>query len=265
MIKSNTNNHHITWSEALNTIISEDGSMKLKEFLDKFKISYPKEINCTEDSIVSLESQMLIDTTLINNYHRPIFVNTVSYSTLNQYLMFMKMYFQENQLKIFEDKFKEVFERWFNTKKNCSQNVSGVDVVFMDCLTYDEDDVVLDVKKLMDEVIADLTAEFGPLQQSVQKDGDESYYIFASNIENIYYRIRVFEGIAAFSHQYIHYVELEKVDDDFPEEIIELASRELCLSNNIDDNVLKQSKNRVVFVGQEHIGKDISIEFSPLE
>ena len=54
MIKSNTNNHHITWSESLNTIISEDGSMKLKEFLDKFKISYPKEINCTEDSIVSL-------------------------------------------------------------------------------------------------------------------------------------------------------------------------------------------------------------------
>ena len=104
MIKSNTNNHHITWSEALNTIISEDGSMKLKEFLDKFKISYPKEINCTEDSIVSLESQMLIDKALINNCCQPIFVKTVSYSTLNQYLMFMKMYFEENQLKIFEDK-----------------------------------------------------------------------------------------------------------------------------------------------------------------
>lgn len=114
MIKSNTNNHHITWNEALNTVISEDGSMKLKEFLDKFKISYPKEINCTEDSIVSLESQMLIDTILINNCHWPIFVNTVSYSTLNNYLMFMRMYFQENQLKIFEDKFKEVFDKWFN-------------------------------------------------------------------------------------------------------------------------------------------------------
>ena len=73
MIQSNTNNHHITWSEALKTIISEDGSMKLKEFLDRFKISYPEEINCTEDSIVSLESQMLIDTALINNCHQPIF------------------------------------------------------------------------------------------------------------------------------------------------------------------------------------------------
>ena len=82
--------------------------MKLKEFLDKYKISYPTEINCTEDSIVSLESQMLIDTALINNCHQPIFVKTVSYSTLNNYLMFMRMYFQENQLKIFEEKFKEV-------------------------------------------------------------------------------------------------------------------------------------------------------------
>lgn len=130
MIKSNTNNHHITWSEALNTIISEDGSMKLKEFLDKFKISYPKEINCTEDSIVSLESQMLIDTALINNCHQPIFAKTVSYSTLNNYLMFMRMYFQENQLKIFEDKFKEVFEKWFNVKKDYSSNVFGIDNVF---------------------------------------------------------------------------------------------------------------------------------------
>lgn len=264
MIKSNTNNHHITWSEALNTIISEDSSMKLKEFLDKFKISYPKEINCTEDSIVSLESQMLIDTTLINNCHRPIFVNTVSYSTLNQYLMFMKMYFQENQLKIFEDKFKEVFDKWFNVQKDCSSNVSDIDNVFMDCLKYDEDDVVLDVEKLMKEVITDLAAEFGPLQQSVQKDGRVTYYIFASNIENIFYRIRIVEGIAASTHQYIHYVDLEKVDDDFPEEIIKLASRELCLSNKIYDST-KQSKNRVIFVGQEHIGKDIAIEFSPLE
>lgn len=264
MIKSNTNNHHITWSEALNTIISEDGSMKLKEFLDKFKISYPKEINCTEDSIVSLESQMLIDTTLINNCHRPIFVNTVSYSTLNQYLMFMKMYFQENQLKIFEDKFKEVFDKWFNVKKDYSSNVFGVDNVFKDCLTYDEDDVILDVKKLVDEVIKDLAAEFGPLQKSVQKSGYVTYYIFSSNIENIFYRIRVFEDISMSTLQYIYYVDLEKVDDDFPEEIIELASRELCLSNQIYDN-LKQSKNRVIFVGQEHIGKDIAIEFSPLE
>lgn len=265
MIKSNTNNHHITWSEALNTIISEDGSMKLKEFLDKFKISYPKEINCTEDSIVSLESQMLIDTTLINNCHRPIFVNTVSYSTLNQYLMFMKMYFQENQLKIFEDKFKEVFDKWFNVQKDYSSNVYGVDNVFKDCLKYDEDDVVLDIEKLMKEVITDLAAEFGPLQQSVQKDGRVTYYIFANNIENIFYRIRIVKGIAASTHQYIHYVELEKIDDYFPEEIVKLASRELCLSNKIHDNVLKQSKNRVIFVGQEIIGKDIVIEFSPLE
>jgi len=264
MIKSNTNNHHITWSEALNTIISEDGSMKLKEFLDKFKISYPKEINCTEDSIVSLESQMLIDTTLINNCHRPIFVNTVSYSTLNQYLMFMKMYFQENQLKIFEDKFKEVFDKWFNVQKDYSSNVYGVDNVFKDCLKYDEDDVVLDIEKLMKEVITDLAAEFGPLQQSVQKDGRVTYYIFANNIENIFYRIRIVKGIAASTHQYIHYVELEKVDDDFPEKIIKLASRELCLSNKIYDSI-KQSKSRVIFVEQEHIGKDIAIEFSPLE
>lgn len=111
MINLNTNNQRITWSEALKTVISEDGSIKLKEFLDKFKISYPKEINCTEDSVVSLESQMLIDKALINNCYQPIFVKTVSYSTLNQYLMFMKMYFEENQLKIFEDKFKEVFEK----------------------------------------------------------------------------------------------------------------------------------------------------------
>ena len=224
MIQSNTNNHHITWSEALKTIISEDGSMKLKEFLDKFKISYPKEINCTEDSIVSLESQMLIDTTLINNCYQPIFIKTVSYSTLSQYLMFIKMYFQENQLKIF----------------------------------------VLDIEKLMKEVITDLAAEFGPLQQSVQKDGRVTYYIFANNIENIFYRIRIVKGIAASTHQYIHYVELEKVDDDFPEKIIKLASRELCLSNKIYDSI-KQSKSRVIFVEQEHIGKDIAIEFSPLE
>lgn len=264
MIKSNTNNHHITWNEALNTVISEDGSMKLKEFLDKFKISYPKEINCTEDSIVSLESQMLIDMTLINNCYQPIFVKTVSYSTLNNYLMFMKIYFQENQLKIFEDKFIEVFEKWFNVQKDYSSNVSGVDNIFKDCLKYDEDDVVLDVEKLMDEVIRDLAAEFGLLQQSVQKDGRVTYYIFASNIENIFYRIRIVEGIAASTHQYIHYVDLEKVDDDFPDEIIKLASRELCLSNEIYDST-KQSKNRVIFVGQEHIGKDIAIEFSPLE
>lgn len=264
MIKSNTNNHHITWSEALKTIISEDGSMKLKEFLDRFKISYPEEINCTEDSIVSLESQMLIDTALINNCHQPIFVKTVSYSTLNQYLMFMKMYFQENQLKIFEDKFKKVFDKWFNVQKYCSSNVSNIDNIFKDCLKYDEDDVILDVEKLMKEVIRDLSAEFGPLQQSVQKDGRVTYYIFASNIENIFYRIRIVEGIAASTHQYIHYVDLEKVDDDFPDEIIKLASRELCLSNEIYDST-KQSKNRVIFVGQEHIGKDIAIEFSPLE
>lgn len=264
MIKSNTNNHHITWNEALNTVISEDGSMKLKEFLDKFKISYPKEINCTEDSIVSLESQMLIDTTLINNCHWPIFVNTVSYSTLNNYLMFMRMYFQENQLKIFEDKFKEVFDKWFNVQKYCSSNVSDIDNIFKDCLKYDEDDVVLDIEKIMKEVIRDLSAEFGPLQQSVQKDGRVTYYIFASNIENIFYRIRTLEGIAASTHQYIHYVELEKIDDNFPEEIVKLASRELCLSNEIYDST-KQSKNRVIFVGQEHIGKDIVIEFSPLE
>lgn len=264
MIKSNTNNHHITWSEALNTIISEDGSMKLKEFLDKFKISYPKEINCTEDSIVSLESQMLIDTTLINNCHRPIFVNTVSYSTLNQYLMFMKMYFQENQLKIFEDKFKEVFDKWFNVQKDYSSNVYGVDNVFKDCLMYDEDDVVLDIEKLMKEVIKDLAAEFGHLEQNIRKNGNVTYCIFSNNIENIFYRIRIVEGIAASTHQYIHYIELEKIDDSFPEEIIKLASRELCLSNKIYDSI-KQSKNRVIFVGQEHIGKDIAIEFSPLE
>lgn len=264
MIKSNTNNHHITWSEALNTIISGENPIKLKDFLDKHKISYPKEINCTEDSIVSLESQMLIDTVLINNCYQPIFVKTVSYSTLNQYLMFMKMYFQENQLKIFEDKFKEVFDKWFNIKKDYSQNVSGVDNVFKDSLTYDEDDVVLDIKKLMEEVIKDLAAEFGPLQQSVQKSGNVTYYIFSSNIENIFYRIRVFKDISMSTLQYIYDVELEKVDDNFPEEIVELVSRELCLSNQIYDN-LKQSKNRVIFVGQEHIGKDIAIEFSPLE
>lgn len=264
MIKSNTNNHHITWSEALNTIISGENPIKLKDFLDKHKISYPKEINCTEDSIVSLESQMLIDTVLINNCYQPIFVKTVSYSTLNQYLMFMKMYFQENQFKIFEDKFKEVFDKWFNVQKDRSPNVSGVDNVFKDCLKYDEDDVVLDIEKLMKEVITDLSAEFGPLQQSVQKDGRVTYYIFAGNIENIFYRIRIVEGIAASTHQYIHYVDLEKIDDDFPEEIVKLASRELCLSNKIYDST-KQSKNRVIFVGQEHIGKDIAIEFSPLE
>lgn len=257
-------NNHITWSEALNTVISDKNSIKLKEFLDKFKISYPKEINCTEDSIVSLESQMLIDTALINNCHQPIFVKTVSYSTLNQYLMFMKMYFQENQLKIFEDRFQEVFEKWFNVQKDYSSNIFGVDNVFKDCLKYDEDDVVLDVEKIMKEVIRDLAAEFGPLQQSVQKDGRVTYYIFASNIENIFYRIRIVEGIAASTHQYIHYVDLEKVDDDFPDEIIKLASRELCLSNEIYDST-KQSKNRVIFVGQEHIGKNIAIEFSPLE
>lgn len=264
MIKSNINNHHITWSEALNTIISDENSMKLKEFLDRFKISYPEEIDCTEDSIVSLESQMLIDTTLINNCYQPIFAKTVSYSTLNNYLMFMKMHFQENQLKIFEDKFKEVFNKWFNVQKDYSSNVYGVDNVFKDCLKYDEDDVVLDIEKLMKEVITDLAAEFGPLQQSVQKDGRVTYYIFASNIENIFYRIRTLEGIAASTHQYIHYVELEKIDDNFPEEIVKLASRELCLSNEIYDST-KQSKNRVIFVGQEHIGKDIVIEFSPLE
>lgn len=257
-------NNHITWSEALNTVISDKNSIKLKEFLDKFKISYPKEINCTEDSIVSLESQMLIDTALINNCHQPIFVKTVSYSTLNQYLMFMKMYFQENQLKIFEDRFQEVFEKWFNVQKDYSSNVSGVDNVFIDCLKYDEDDVVLDVEKIMKEVIRDMAAEFGPLQQSVQRDGRVAYYIFASNIENVFYRIKVLEGIAASTHQYIYYIDLEKVDDDFPEEIIKLASRELCLSNKIYDST-KQSKNRVIFVGQEHIGKDIAIEFSPLE
>ena len=257
------NNQCITWSEALNTIISEDGSMKLKEFLDKYKISYPTEINYTEDSIVSLESQMLIDMALINNCHRPIFVNTVSYSTLNQYLMFMKMYFQENQLKIFEDKFKEVFEKWFNVQKDYSSNVFGVDNVFKDCLKYDEDDVVLDIEKLMKEVITDLAAEFGPLEQNIRKNGNVTYCIFSNNIENIFYLIKVFEVIAVLTNQRIYYVDLEKADD-FSDEIIKLASRELCLSNKIYDST-KQSKNRVIFVGQEHIGKDIAIEFSPLE
>ena len=135
---------------------------------------------------------------------------------------------------------------------------------FKDCLKYDEDDVVLDVEKIMKEVIRDLAAEFGSLQQSVQKDGRVTYYIFANNIENIFYRIRTLEGIAVSTHQYIYYVELEKIDDYFPEEIVKLASRELCLSNKIYDST-KQSKNRVIFVGQEHIGKDIAIEFSPLE
>lgn len=264
MIKSNTNNHHITWSEALNTIISGENPIKLKDFLDKHKISYPKEINCTEDSIVSLESQMLIDTVLINNCYQPIFVKTVSYSTLNQYLMFMKMYFQENQLKIFEDKFKEVFDKWFNVQKYCSSNVSDIDNIFKDCLKYDEDDVVLDIEKIMKEVIRDLSSEFGPLQQSVQKDGRVTYYIFASNIENIFYRIRTLEGIAASTHQYIHYVELEKIDDNFPEEIVKLASRELCLSHKLNDTI-KDSKNRVIFVGQKYIGKEIALEFLPLE
>jgi hypothetical protein len=257
------NNQCITWSEALNTIISEDGSMKLKEFLDKYKISYPTEINYTEDSIVSLESQMLIDMALINNCHRPIFVNTVSYSTLNQYLMFMKMYFQENQLKIFEDKFKEVFEKWFNVQKDYSSNVFGVDNVFKDCLKYDGDDVVLDIEKLMKEVITDLAAEFGPLEQNIRKNGNVTYCIFSNNIENIFYLIKVFEVIAVSTNQRIYYVDLEKADD-FSDEIIKLASRELCLSNKIYDST-KQSKNRVIFVGQEHIGKDIAIEFSPLE
>lgn len=264
MIKSNTNNQHITWSEALNAVISENGSMKLKEFLDKYKISYPKEINCTEDSIVSLESQMLIDTTLINNCYQPIFVKAVSYSTLNQYLMFMKMYFQENQLKIFEDKFKEVFEKWFNVQKDYSSNVSGVDNVFIDCLVPYEDDVVLDIEKIIGEVITDLSIEFDHLGQSVQKDGNVTYYIFASNIENIFYRIRVLEGISVSTNQYIYYIDLEKVDDDFPEEIIKLASRELCLSNKLYDTI-KHSENRVIFVGQKYIGKEISLEFSPLE
>ena len=264
MIQSNTNNHHITWSEALKTIISEDGSMKLKEFLDRFKISYPEEINCTEDSIVSLESQMLIDTALINNCHQPIFVKTVSYSTLNQYLMFMKMYFQENQLKIFEDKFKEVFGKWFNVQKDRSPNVSGVDNVFKDCLKYDEEDVVLDIEKIMKEVIRDLSAEFGPLQQNIRKNGNVTYCVFSSNIGNIFYRIRVFEGIAASTNEYIYYIDLEKVDDDFPEEIIKLASRELCLSHKLNDTI-KDSKNRVIFVGQKYIGKEIALEFLPLE
>lgn len=264
MIQSNTNNHHIAWSEALKTIISEDGSMKLKEFLDRFKISYPEEINCTEDSIVSLESQMLIDTALINNCHQPIFVKTVSYSTLNQYLMFMKMYFQENQLKIFEDRFKEVFDKWFNVQKYCSSNVSDIDNIFKDCLKYDEDDVVLDVEKLMKEVIADLATEFGPLEQNIRKNGNVTYCIFSNNIENIFYLIKVFEVIAVPTNQRIYYVDLEKADDDFSDEIIKLASRELCLSNKIYDST-KQSKNRVIFVGHEHIGKDIAIEFSPLE
>ena len=264
MIQSNTNNHHITWSEALKTIISEDGSMKLKEFLDRFKISYPEEINCTEDSIVSLESQMLIDTALINNCHQPIFVKTVSYSTLNQYLMFMKMYFQENQLKIFEDKFKEVFGKWFNVQKDRSPNVSGVDNVFKDCLKYDEEDVVLDIEKIMKEVIRDLSAEFGPLQQNIRKNGNVTYCVFSSNIGNIFYRISVFEGIAASTNEYIYYIDLEKVDDDFPEEIIKLASRELCLSHKLNDTI-KDSKNRVIFVGQKYIGKEIALEFLPLE
>lgn len=263
MIKSNTNNHHITWSEALKTVISEETSTTLKEFLDKFKISYPEEINCTEDSIVSLESQMLIDTTLINNCYQPVFVKTVSYSTLNQYLMFMKMYFQENQLKIFEDKFKEVFDKWFNIQKDYLSNVSGVDNVFKDCLKYDEDDVVLDVEKIMKEVITDLAAEFGPLEQNIRKNGNVTYCVFSSNIGNIFYFINVFEVISA-TNQRIYYVDLEKADDDFSNKIIKLASRELCLSNKIYDST-KQSKNRVIFVGQEHIGKDIAIEFSPLE
>lgn len=263
MIKSNTNNHHITWSEALNTIISGENPIKLKDFLDKHKISYPKEINCTEDSIVSLESQMLIDTALINNCHQPIFVKTVSHSTLNQYLMFMKMYFQENKLKIFEDRFKEVFDKWFNVQKYCSSNVSNIDNIFKDCLKYDEDDVVLDVEKLMKEVIADLATEFGPLEQNIRKNGNVTYCIFSNNIENIFYLIKVFEVIAVPTNQRIYYVDLEKADD-FSDEIIKLASRELCLSNKIYDST-KQSKNRVIFVGQEHIGKDIAIEFSPLE
>ena len=263
MIKSNTNNHHITWSEALNTIISGENPIKLKDFLDKHKISYPKEINCTEDSIVSLESQMLIDTVLINNCYQPIFVKTVSYSTLNQYLMFMKMYFQENQLKIFEDKFKEVFDKWFNVQKDYSSNVFGVDNVFEDCLKYDGDDIVLDVEKLMKEVITDLAAEFGPLEQNIRKNGNVTYCVFSSNIGNIFYFINVFEVISA-TNQRIYYVDLEKADDDFSDEIIKLASRELCLSNKIYDST-KQSKNRVIFVGQEHIGKDIAIEFSPIE
>ena len=116
----------------------------------------------------------------------------------------------------------------------------------------------------MKEVIRDLSSEFGPLQQSVQKDGRVTYYIFASNIENIFYRIRTLEGIAASTHQYIHYVELEKIDDNFPEEIVKLASRELCLSHKLNDTI-KDSKNRVIFVGQKYIGKEIALEFLPLE
>lgn len=149
-------------------------------------------------------------------------------------------------------------------KKTIHQTYSALTMFFKDCLKYDEDDVVLDVEKIMKEVIRDLAAEFGSLQQSVQKDGRVTYYIFANNIENIFYRIRTLEGIAVSTHQYIYYVELEKIDDYFPEEIVKLASRELCLSNKIYDST-KQSKNRVIFVGQEHIGKDIAIEFSPLE
>ena len=177
--------------------------------------------------------------------------------------MFMKMYFQENQLKIFEDKFKEVFDKWFNVQKYCSSNVSDIDNIFKDCLKYDEDDVVLDIEKIMKEVITDLAAEFGPLEQNIRKNGNVTYCIFSNNIENIFYLIKVFEVIAVPTNQRIYYVDLEKADD-FSHEIIKLASRELCLSNKIYDST-KQSKNRVIFVGQEHIGKDIAIEFSPLE
>ena len=95
--------------------------------------------------------------------------------------MFKKMYFQENQLKIFEDKFKEVFDKWFNVQKDCSSNVSGVDNVFMDCLKYDEDDVVLDIEKLMKEFIRDLATEFGPLQRECTK-GWPGYLLYICQI-----------------------------------------------------------------------------------
>jgi len=72
-------------------------------------------------------------------------------------------------------------------------------------------------------------------------------------------------GITVTSHlSNLDEDQVKKIDDYFPEEIVKLASRELCLSNKIYDST-KQPKNRVIFVGQEHIGKDIAIEFSPLE
>ena len=61
----------------------------------------------------------------------------------------------------------------------------------------------------MKEFIRDLATEFGPLQQSVTKGWPSLLYICQQYWEH-FYRIRVFEGIAASTNEYIYYIDLEK-------------------------------------------------------